>query len=344
MERRDITASVWVESARAPMVARALAHAGISPLLAGSPERGQSPAVAKLLSCDPVDDLRQMLIDTRAEAVVIASPADFGRDRTGADARALMAARARGVRAVCLEPIPASALDLAACGWVVPDGAGPAPIDAVRLAPLLRLSRVVREAHEAFGGVGRLRAAIIQSLCGPSEATLGARLFDAVEAATHWMGEPEIVHAVYVPASGLSPAAPESLALLRGELLVHARCAGGAAVSVVASDQASRWHRGVTMLGEGGRLTIEDSWFAWESPGGEVLDSWKPRRARDAEALGPAAVATGDALAQLLDPRTPDSGPAGVVGTLAVCQAALLSARTGQPESPATIRRMLAAG
>lgn len=56
---------------------------------------------------------------------------------------------------------------------------------------------------------------------------------------------------------------------------------------------------------------------------------------------GVAAIA--DALARLLDPGSQDPGPTDYAAVLSMGQAALLSARTGQGESPATIRRMAGA-
>jgi len=48
------------------------------------------------------------------------------------------------------------------------------------------------------------------------------------------------------------------------------------------------------------------------------------------------------ALSQLMDPAMPRPTPCDTAGILAVGQAALLSARTGQTESPATIRQIVA--
>lgn len=55
----------------------------------------------------------------------------------------------------------------------------------------------------------------------------------------------------------------------------------------------------------------------------------------------PGAVAMGDDLARLLDAHIPDVGPLDLPSRMSVAQAAMLSARTGQPESPETLRRLL---
>ncbi|MCA9311063.1 MAG: hypothetical protein KDA21_07645, partial [Phycisphaerales bacterium] len=61
-----------------------------------------------------------------------------------------------------------------------------------------------------------------------------------------------------------------------------------------------------------------------------------------ADGADPGAVAEmiGAQLAQLLDPHAPPLAPLATEVMLSMAHAALLSARTGQPECPATIRRM----
>jgi len=53
-----------------------------------------------------------------------------------------------------------------------------------------------------------------------------------------------------------------------------------------------------------------------------------------------AAPAIASAILRALDPHAPRPAPIDLASVLATCEAALLSARTGQPESPATILRM----
>ena len=58
----------------------------------------------------------------------------------------------------------------------------------------------------------------------------------------------------------------------------------------------------------------------------------------EAESVDPGAVgAIADAIVRLLDARAQASAPVDLAGVLAIGEAALLSARTGQGESPSTI-------
>ena len=47
-----------------------------------------------------------------------------------------------------------------------------------------------------------------------------------------------------------------------------------------------------------------------------------------------------DALSRLLEPGQPDAAPVNLESALVLSQTALLSARTGQAESPSSVRRM----
>src|SRR5690606_29923013 len=118
----------------------------------------------------------------------------------------------------------------------------------------------------------------------------------------------------------------------------------GRTASLVASDHAGRWNRTVTLLGEGGRLRLFDDGFEWIDPGGEKVDSSRASTREAPGAWGAHEVAAiADDLSRRLDPAIPAVGPVDHASVLALCQATLLSARTGQCESPASIHRMTGA-
>ena len=98
----------------------------------------------------------------------------------------------------------------------------------------------------------------------------------------------------------------------------------------------------MSLLGDKGRVRIGDDGFEWVGPDGALVDESKPKKARKGAAVPTLAVAAfADSLSRLLDPGIPDGGPPNHVTVLTLCQTALLSARTGQGESPSTIRRMV---
>jgi hypothetical protein len=101
------------------------------------------------------------------------------------------------------------------------------------------------------------------------------------------------------------------------------------------SDQAGRWFRGLSLAGESGLIRFDDHGFEWIDPGGRVVEQTEAPRAAGAEP----AERLADQIVAALEKPNPVPPPARV-RTLAVAGAAILSARTGQPEAPATIRRM----
>lgn len=339
-------AIVWAEQDRAGVVRAVAAAAGLSVVGAGCATKGRSSAVAALFECPPVDDLRSVLTEGACGLVIVGSAGDFGAASNPSDASAVLAARQRGVRVVTLEPLPASALELAG-PWSASGPGGITAVHAARFVPLARTSRSFRDAAEVLEMFGRARTVQIEGCCRPDEGSLGARLFGAVEVLVWLMGEPESVDAAYAPPERnlLVPLPGETLRDAHGDITANFRFSDGRAAAVLASDQSARWSRCVTMLGPGGRLRVFDDGFEWVSPAGERVDAARQTKRRGESIETPRSVgAIAEAIGRLLDPAIPDDGPIDHAAVLAVCQAVLLSTRTGSAESPSTIRRMMEVG
>ena len=226
-----------------------------------------------------------------------------------------------------------------------------------RTIPLMRHSRAMREAADVLEQFGHIRTVVIESWCGPGQGSLGSRVFDAIESVVSILGVPEQVHASYVwpvRGRGLHAAAGETLRGLSGDMTANLRFADGRTASLALSDRASRWSRTVTLIGDGGRLRITDDGpaglgtgtggFSWLSADGATADASRtPRKKRGTDERPDEALvdAVADQLSRLLDPRTPTPSPTDSAGVLAAAGAALLSARTGEAESPETILRMV---
>src|SRR5690606_18382430 len=96
--------------------------------------------------------------------------------------------------------------------------------------------------------------------------------------------------------------------------------------------------------GDNGRIRFDERSFEHISEQGQTVDSSGGGRRRSAAPDDgiddPAIEAVADGIKRMLDPHAPKSPPVDLGAVLAICEAAILSARTGQPESPATILRM----
>lgn len=136
---------------------------------------------------------------------------------------------------------------------------------------------------------------------------------------------------------------PESLRDLQGDLIATARYDRGATASIVSSNHAGRWNTTATLLGPQGRLRLYDDGFEWVAPDGTKRDELRIRHANrgDPAITLHGVTALAEDLARMTDPALAPDAPSDITALLALTQAALLSARTGHPESPATIRGMV---
>lgn len=343
-------AIVWLTPGQVPLAREGARAAELRVIGAGSPERGRSTAVAAdLAGADgaSLDDLRATIAGADADVFWILSPGGFGSG--GEDAAALLAAHERGARVVSLEPMPALATDLGSRAWT--DGLVRA-VDIPAIAP-----DWPGPPQEVLASVGPARTVALEWWSTPEEGTLAARLFGAMELVLRLMGEPESVDAAYAgPEQGRAVHAlpGESLRGLRGDLTANLRFSEGRAGTLALSDRGGAWSRSVSLLGPGGRVRVRDEVLEWIGMDGAPVEeagkearrgSRKGRRvAEDAAEEGSGAnsgairlISRG--LARALSDRA--GGPPRDTRTvLAMCHAALLSARTGQCESPATIKRI----
>ncbi|MBS0197327.1 MAG: hypothetical protein JSR77_11265 [Planctomycetes bacterium] len=316
--------AVWTDPARIASVRALASRAGCDIAMAGTSAKGQATAVASELGVPVADDLRRCLSIAPCAAVVIVSPGDFGA--AADDARAVLAARARGVAVLCLEPVPANAMELVSAGWL-DESSGAKPADALRFAPLPRLGAAFTQAAEIATVFGEPRTMHVQV----TASTLGAALFQGADLLAGLLGEPESIDAAYTsPLRGA--VAGDSLRNLHGELTGVVRFADGRAAGLALAEGEDSFR--CTMLSAQGRLTLTEKGCEWLAPDGSVRDRLETRDGGwDASA----------ALVRAAGKGSPDTGPVNLMSLLAFAQAALLSSRTGHPERPAGIRHALEA-
>ena len=305
----------------------ALARAGRRATSLAGP--GLKPAHARDLGAESVDDLAGALRSARAGAVLFIAPPPPPVVEW-LESRGLSDLRERGVAIVSVEPFPASAMspllrDLAAAGTL--------PV----VEPLLRHTTLGASLRDALSTFGPVQTALFAARGASAFGGLGARLHDALDLLGDILGEPETIDcAVAGPraASGVRAAPADDLARLSGALTAHLRFETEASAVLSLSDQAGRWFRGLSLAGESGLIRFDDHGFEWIDPSGRIVEQ-TPATAAGAD---PAERLADQIIAALARPE-PVPPPARV-RTLAVAGAAILSARTGQPEAPATIRRM----
>ncbi len=347
-------------------------------LRVGSSSAGEAASLAAALQANAAgDDLRTALATSEGGAFFLGSPGPFAglpdAAQRLADVDLLENARKRGVAVASLEPLPASLIELlemqvdssatvsnASAGVGGAGGAGVQLGNDARgsagerdrmpswvvQAGLTRWTSSVKAALDVAEQLGPVRSMSIESI-GPAWAgTLGARVADALDLAMLFLGEPESVDAAFDSPSegGLRPASGDTLRDLRGDLTANLRFGGGRSAVVFASSEAGQPRVRATLIAAKGRVSIGSGGFEWIHTDGTVVES-PTAAATSADALTTFAGAIADQLLRLNTPGAEhdmrSGASAGNAATmLAMAQAALLSCRTGEAESPATMLRM----
>lgn len=342
-----IPALAWLEPAQAPLVRALAARAGLRIIAAGVPtpiQRRSAADAASIEGAEPITDLRAALASADIRAAILATPVPSG-DAPIPDADLLRLARARGITLLTFEPIPAAVIEARA--------AEPAHwIESCRFLGLFRALPSLATLHELLQSFGSPRTLTVSFRSGKGQGSLGARIFDAMHSVHSILGVPESIDAsiiTQVAASGLRLEPGESLRFLHGDLTANLRYAGAKSAALSLSDRAGRWFRGVALVGESGCIRMDESGVERNDAEGQITErSPAPRRRASAKAASlfegiidpPALEVFAEGARRAVDPRAPKPEPFDLEAVLSMCEAAVLSARTGQPESPATVIRM----
>lgn len=316
----------WLAPDQADLAQGIAQHAGLSIDLvgcSGAEQSGASADLAKALDAQPTDDLRSALASSSIKIVLIGAITPDESEHTLLAPDALRGLNERGVRVFSLAPPPGRIGDP---GQSFTSGPGP-----IEMVPMLRRSPGFREALTALESFGDIRTVAISARCGAARGTLGARLVDAMDAALALLGEPDSIDAA-IGAPAESAPQPETLLELRGDCSALLRFGEGRSTSISLTDQAGRWFRGVTILGQKGCLRVEDDSFEWINPDGDVIE----RSERPEGGVDPARI-IGEAIVRRLTGVTQPEDPRSRLRAIGMAEAAALSARTGQAESPAKL-------
>lgn len=338
---------LWLRPDQAAL-ARALSErVALDVAAVGTPPSARATPAADALrdafpNAQPIDDLRHALTSATFDLALFLSgdPAEPGAPPDASpceDPEILRYCRTAGITLATLEPAPASAMSCVSLAEA--NLLGP-----IRILPLLAHASVMADAADAIATFGPIRTVALAGRASRTAGSLGARLFDAMHLLHSLLGLPESIDASYVPHHGPAPqpgthTPPESIRRLHGDLTANLRYPPGHAASLTVSSRAGRWFRGVTLLSESGCFRLDETGFQRFDQQGELVDASEPRPSEGPPGL--AAIA--DALGRLLDRHKPDPRPIDLPPVLAMCEAGVLSAHTGQAEPPAAILRMAGA-
>ncbi len=276
--------------------------------------------LAEALQTERIDDLRQTLQKQEIDLIWLASAEPLS------DAEYQFIGES-GCCAISSEPWPS---DLSIASLESSGG------QSIRFAPLMRRSPGYLAAQQVLEEFGSVQAMNMQFRSGPGTGSLFARLFDAMDVLDVLGTDVKSMDAALTsPFWGSAGSVPETLNGLHGHITINIRFADKRCGCVAASDRGSTWHRSITLLGDGGCMTIDDMGFAWHAPDGKLLDEH-----REAQSATPGLL-IGQQINRLLQQREAPDLPPDHAQLIALCEAARLSCRTGEGETPTKVLEMM---
>lgn len=338
-DRGATSAMVWAIPEQVEMLAAVLSAGGIEVVGAGCPVSAQSGTVAQGFGCPVQDDLRHMLSSEDPDLMLLAAPGSFGQQDLEHDLAALQRAHSREVAVATLEPIPGEATVISGTSWTEALHTG-AFGEFVRVVPMIRRGRLIDEMMATLETFGPIRSLNVSLVAPKVYGSLGARVFEVMDLVRTLVGVPEMIDASYQGASsaGLHQLPGQSLRELHGVLAAHLRMSDGRGVLMQVSDQVGRSGLMIDALGDEGQIRLRDEGFTRFDLDGKEIDSFVIERD---EAVDPSSMRLTEQLIQLCSGVGPVRSPVDHASVLAMGHTALLSARTGQGETPETIRRLL---
>lgn len=306
---------VWADSDQAALVRDVVRSTGIDVVAIGSSRPQAGSDLAKSMSVQRIDDLRQTRrTDIDLLWLATAEPMDSNtRRRIGEEE----------IPTISCEPQFGSMAEL------MSDARRATNMSCV---PMMRHSAAFRAAADLLPQFGEPQCVNISGRSGPGQGTLFARLFDAMDLLHALCGPIESINASL---AGPLQQTPDGLAALRGHMCLNVRFKPNRCACVAVSDQAGSWFRGLTILGDGGCLRINDQGHEWIDPSGRVIDQQQSHAPPTFADLICAEVKT------LCHDRERAEPPDDTVLLLALCEAARLSCLTAQCEAPERLMEMM---
>lgn len=217
------------------------------------------------------------------------------------------------------------------------------------LVGLMSRGSAFGEAMEEIGGLGVAKCVSVLMLSAGEQGGLGGRVLDAMDVVHRVLGVADSVDAGVVTSTvggggGVRAAAAERLDRLTGDMHASLRYAGLMGATIHASDRAGAWSREVVVVGETGSVRITDEGVERVSADGERMYVRAAGAGEEDGEMDAAVGAMSRGMRRALEGVTGTARPTDGVAVVLMAEAALLSARTGQAESPEMIRRIAGVG
>jgi len=338
--KTPIEVVIWTDTERAGRDGQIVDKLGpaVRPIGVGGPRSGDVDALARRFDCQHLDDLRQMLMDRPGALLLLGATA-------GADPQDIASAVAHGALVLAIEPLAATLGQLPLIdAQSESSSAASAPAEVAHIADA-RGRIITAPAFERSAGwigaadpldiLGAPESISFASFGQSADCSLFARLMDAWRSVLPLC---ELPLSIDASLSGPLGRPPEDLRGLTGHVSAHGRLPDGGSVLMQASDRAGNHLRTLHLISTKGRLAVNDLRYDLCDVTGNMMDQMPP--AVESVAF---VDLVADHCRQVLrearasDPRAAAGFSQLELSALACCQACLLSARTGEPESPAKL-------
>ena len=236
MEKTKGKLVAWIDRSQSSLLLEVAKAANLKIVAVGSSNLSESNALASELSVEGCHDIRTMGTQFEDAVMLISEPKAY-------DISLCEILRTRTSTTITTTPLTGTMDEL-----VIETGRPP----AATFVPLMRRSQGYVEAFGDVEQFGQPTAIHCTMLCSPSEGTLAARLFDAMDYIDSLFGTPEGVHAFHIGSH-----VPEEASELQGQMTVnmqfqHDRCA-----TLLLSDQAE-WKRETQMISSNHTTVVND--------------------------------------------------------------------------------------
>lgn len=319
--------AIWTDQHRAPLARQVIDLMGlrVSLIAVGGHRYGQLDSFASDFDTDRYDDMRKMVIDRPTAFLLLIS-------MDGVTIEDINAALDNGTTILGLEPVTTeiSGTEITARHQIVTGDRG-----RFLLTPAFDASIGWTDAVDPKEVLGKVRLISARTVGASQNGSLFARLFDIWHLILRFTDMPQNIDASLV---GRIKRIPDSLRQASGVLAAHGRtCLGinGCSVLVEASDTQAADQRQMYLVGDHGQLLVTDTGYQLHDKSGKLIDSLEPSPCPPDR-----AVLIADHWQRLLDRRVDHDFAAESrqkTMALACCLTCLLSARTGQSESPGNL-------
>lgn len=326
MSQANATAEVtlWADAPGSVAIGSVLDLMGatVTPIGVGGLRVSEVDGLARTLDCPRYDDLRQLLVDKPARFLMLATLKSVTPEE-------LATALNQGTTILAMEPVAGDLVGLDALRTARKALAGTGA--GIVMLPDFQQSPGFLSAADPREVLGDQRLISFESIGSRGMGSLYARLYDGWQTVLNFADLPETIDASLLGMQQI----PDELPEMTGRIAAHARIAAGGAALLQVADHGCEHRRTMTVLGQQGQLRLSDAGYELRGSDAEPLD----------QAQQPGPMSYADLVAgqwrRLLD-RSPSTFalPDAMQNTIACCLATLLSARTGQPESPAKLLQL----